>query len=102
MVKSSYLKAPENTSVDLLLIAGEHSGDQHGAKLISKIHKRNPELNICAIGGPEMEKGSAQFLYNLADSSVVGLVEVLKNYSFFKKLFDSVLQWISEYRPRRV
>ena len=34
--------------------------------------------------------------------SVVGLVEVLKNYGFFKKLSEAVAGWISEYRPKAV
>jgi lipid-A-disaccharide synthase len=35
-------------------------------------------------------------------SSVVGLVEVLKNYAFFKALFGETLRWITEHRPRAV
>jgi lipid-A-disaccharide synthase len=33
---------------------------------------------------------------------VVGLVEVLKNYGFFKQLFEETLQWIAKHRPRVV
>ena len=89
-------------SVDLLLIAGEHSGDQHAAKIVNQLLSQNPNLNICALGGPELQKTKAQFLYDLTDSSVVGLVEVLKNYPFFKRLFDSVLKWIRVYNPKRI
>lgn len=32
----------------------------------------------------------------------MGLVEVLKNYSFFKAIFDETLRWIGEHRPRAV
>jgi lipid-A-disaccharide synthase len=41
-------------------------------------------------------------LHDLTASSVVGLVEVLKNYSFFKALMEETLRWIGEYRPRAV
>jgi lipid-A-disaccharide synthase len=33
---------------------------------------------------------------------VVGLVEVLKNYSFFRALFAETLRWIEEHKPRAV
>lgn len=101
-MKQTRLNAPEVDPVDLLLVAGEHSGDQHAARLITEMYSMKPDLNICAVGGPAMEKTPAQFLFNLADSSVVGLVEVLKNYRFFKAFFEQLLDWISLYRPKRI
>ncbi len=88
--------------VDLLLIAGEHSGDEHAARLIGSLLASSPRMKIAALGGPKMEAAGAQLLFDLTASSVVGLVEVLKNYSFFKALFAATLAWIEEHRPRAV
>ena len=94
---------PKFGKVDILFIAGEHSGDQHGAEIIEKILQKDPNKKICMIGGPAMEKlKQAQFLFNLADSSVVGFVEVLRNYNFFKKIFDDLMEWISFHSPKRI
>jgi len=87
---------------DLLIIAGEHSGDEHAAKIVKDLLKDNPDLSICAIGGENLKKENVQFLFDLVNHSVVGLVEVLKHYSFFKKFFDNVIDWISKYQPKRI
>jgi len=86
----------------LLIIAGEHSGDQHAAKVVRDLRIQRPELEICALGGPELAAAGAQLLHDMTASSVVGFVEVLKNYSFFKALFDETLRWIETHRPRAI
>jgi lipid-A-disaccharide synthase len=96
------LPAPRGDHVDLLVIAGEHSGDEHAACLVRELSEKQPGLVVSALGGPKLAEAGAQLLYDLTASSVVGLVEVLKNYSFFKALFAEVLRWTAEYRPRAV
>ena len=88
--------------MDLLIIAGEHSGDEHAARMASGLRSLRPELRICALGGPALAAAGAQLLHDLTDSSVVGLVEVLKNLRFFRQLFAATLRWIEQYRPRAV
>lgn len=96
------LPAPVGGHVDVLIVAGEHSGDEQAARVVRELRAKQPGLVIAALGGPELAKAGAQLLHDLTASSVVGLVEVLKNYSFFKALFDETLRWIAEYRPRAV
>lgn len=88
--------------MDLLVIAGEHSGDEHAARLVGDLRARRPELAVCALGGKHLAAAGAQLLHDLTASSVVGFVEVLKNYSFFKALFDETLRWVEEHKPRAV
>ncbi len=97
-----FLPPPAGDGVDLLLVAGEHSGDEHAARLIRALRVSSPGLRIAALGGPEVADAGAQLLHDLTASSVVGLVEVLKNYSFFRALFDATVTWIMEHRPRAV
>lgn len=89
-------------SVDLLVVAGEHSGDEHAARVVRELRARQPALKIAALGGPQLAAAGAQLLHDMTESSVVGLVEVLKNYSFFKALFEETLRWTAEHRPRVV
>ena len=97
-----HLPPPAAGRVDLLVIAGEHSGDQHGASMVRELLGKRPDLVVVALGGPELARAGAQLLHDLTASSVVGLVEVLKNYSFFKTLFFETIRWIEQYRPRVV
>ena len=94
-----HLPPPRDGGVDLLIIAGEHSGDQHAAAMLRGALAQRPGLRVAALGGTELAAAGAQLLHDLTASSVVGLVEVLKNYSFFRALFHETLRWIAEHRP---
>jgi len=93
---------PTGGRVDVLIVAGEHSGDEHGARMVRELRAKQPGLAIAALGGPELAAAGAQLLHDLTASSVVGFVEVLKNYSAFRALFNETLRWIAVHRPRAV
>ena len=88
--------------MDLLVIAGEASGDEHAAVLVGNLKKKFPNLKVAALGGKNLKESGADFLFDLVDHAVVGVFEVLKNYRFFKKLFLCTLEWISEFRPKAI
>lgn len=93
---------PSGGRVDVLIIAGEHSGDEHAARMVRELRERQPGLAVAALGGPQLAAAGAQVLHEMTSSSVVGIVEVLKNYPFFKALFAETLRWLETYRPRVV
>ena len=96
------LPEPESGRPDLLVIAGEHSGDQHGSRLISGLRELRPDLRIAAIGGRWMEEAGAQLLFPLTDYSVVGFFEVLGGVTFFREFMGKTMDWISRHRPRHL
>jgi len=102
MARSFDLPKPDCKGVDVLVIAGEHSGDEHAARLIEKALSRRPGLKVCALGGRRLEAAGAQLLFDLTEYSIVGFVEVLSHYSELKKLFEEIVLWIIEHRPRAV
>jgi lipid-A-disaccharide synthase len=97
-----FLPPPAGGRVDVLIVAGEHSGDEHAARLVRELRAAHPSLAIAALGGPNLAAAGAQLLHDLTASSVVGLVEVLRHFSYFKALFHATADWISTYRPRIV
>ncbi len=96
------LPPPAGGRPDVLIIAGEHSGDEHGARMVRELRQLQPGRMVCALGGPQLAGAGAQLLWDLTASSVVGIVEVLRNLSFFSALHAEILRWIAEYRPRVV
>ncbi len=96
------LSPPAEGRVDLLIVAGEHSGDEHGARMVRELRAKQPGLVIAALGGPGLAAAGAQLLHDMTATSVVGFVEVLKNYPFFRQLFNETLRWIGEHRPKAV
>jgi len=101
MIDRISLRAPE-ARPDVLIIAGEHSGDQHAAAMTRGLLERRPAAQVYALGGRELRRAGAVALFDLVDHSVVGFVEVIKHYGFFKRLFEAVVAWIREHRPRAV
>jgi lipid-A-disaccharide synthase len=88
--------------VDLLVIAGEHSGDQHVASVVGELKIKHPELNICAFGGKCLAESGARLILDMTKFSIVGLMEVAFRYFFFRKLLGKVVAWIKKYEPRVV
>jgi len=93
---------PEQGAVDVLVIAGEHSGDEHAARMVASAIAKNDSLKVCAVGGRHLQAAGAQLLFDLTQYSVVGFVEDLRNYKELKRLFDEIVGWIKEYRPKAV
>jgi len=96
------LPPPEGGRVDVLIVAGEHSGDEHAARMVQGLRAQQPALRVCALGGPKLAAAGAQLLHDLTTSSVVGFVEVLQNIRFFQRLFGATRDWIGQHRPRAV
>lgn len=74
------------------IIAGEASGDLHGANLIASLRKKDPRAKIRAWGGNLMKKQGVTLVKHYRDLAFMGFVEVLlhlrtilKNLSFCKK-----------------
>lgn len=105
---------------DLLILTGEHSGDEHAARMLRQAWDRRPGLRVAVIGGENLERlcreqdpGEArgaegetvragQFLFDLTAYSVVGVAEVLRHYGFFRSFFYETVDWIDQHRPRAV
>ena len=54
------LPPPAEGRVDLLIVAGEHSGDEHGARMVRELRTKQPGLAIAALGGPELAAAGAK------------------------------------------
>jgi lipid-A-disaccharide synthase len=79
------------------IIAGEASGDQHGAKLVEAMRQRNSALFFCGIGGPALRQAGVRILVDASELTVVGITEVfsklpgiLKGMGIIKKLLKSL------------
>lgn len=93
---------PPEGPVDLLLVAGEHSGDEHAARLVAELRALRPHWRVAALGGPLLQRAGAQLLLDLTRHSVVGLAEVLRHYGFFRDLLAETAGWVTRHRPRAV
>ena len=84
-----------------MLIAGEASGDTLGAELVKALRAEpgGDSFVFFGAGGPKLAAAGAEISLDLAAHAVVGIVEVLKNYSKFKGFFDQLLALALEKKP---
>ncbi|MDH4030090.1 MAG: lipid-A-disaccharide synthase [Chromatiales bacterium] len=61
------------------LVAGEASGDQLGAGLITAIRQRCPEAEFYGVGGPGMTAAGFHAWYDAEQLSVIGLSEIVRH-----------------------
>ncbi len=84
------------------MVAGEASGDAHGAELIQALKEKQPKVRIIGVGGPRMASAGQEQLLDLSAHAVLGLAEVLKQYFKFRKFRDQVLDLARLERPDAV
>ena len=75
----------------LLVVAGEDSGDLHGAELLRELKALQPDLRVVGVGGPRMTPYLDRKLADVKDLAVVGFVEVLKHLPALNRLFKAIL-----------
>lgn len=85
---------------DVLVVAGEPSGDLHASVLVRELKARHPNLSVCAVGGANLQKAGAHLLFNMISLSVVGLAEVMKLYGTFVRLLKWLVRWVRVYQPK--
>ena len=86
-------------SKNVLIIAGEASGDLHGASLIRELNKLDSSLKIFGIGGDKMQAEGMELIYHIDKMAFLGFVEVIKHLPFIKKV---QLDLIEEVKKRKV
>ena len=77
------------------LVAGEASGDEHGAALMRSLRALAPDAEFFGRGGPQMKAIAGSAFTNWTDdAAVVGLWEVVKHYGYFRQQFAMALEEI--------
>jgi lipid-A-disaccharide synthase len=72
--------------VRLLLSAGEVSGDQHGAALLSSLKERVPGLEVLGLGGDRCAAQGMRLLAHQKDLAIIGVVEAFAKIRFARRL----------------
>jgi lipid-A-disaccharide synthase len=84
----------------IYVIAGEMSGDAHAAGLLTELQAMHPDVEIHGVGGPQMQALSGGKVVNwVEDAAVMGVIEVLKRYSWFKERFEKMLKEAVSLKP---
>lgn len=81
------------------LCAGETSGDQLGAELISELRQRYPDAEFAGIGGDTMRAAGLDAWYDATELAMMGLAEVLAHLPRLLKLRKAFRQRVLDWKP---
>lgn len=63
--------------MDVLVVAGEASGDQHAADVVRALKALRPDARFFGMGGPKLAAEGIELVHGAHEISVMGIVEVL-------------------------
>ena len=81
------------------LLAGEHSGDVLGARLMAALKAARPDLRFAGVGGPRMIAEGLESLFPMQELAVMGLLEVLPRVLRLRRLMAAAEADIRARRP---
>jgi lipid-A-disaccharide synthase len=78
----------------LIIIAGEVSGDMHGASLITELRKLDNTIEIFGIGGDKMSAAGMNIIHHINQMAFLGFSEILKHLPFIKRVQKDLINII--------
>ncbi|MCX5828841.1 MAG: lipid-A-disaccharide synthase [Deltaproteobacteria bacterium] len=86
----------------VMIVAGEASGDLHGANLVRAMHAIDSSLEFYGVGGPKMKAAGVLQIADAADMAVVGLTEVFSKLGMILRVMRRLKKSLLEERPALV
>lgn len=83
----------------LFVIAGEASGDMHGANLLRAIKSLAPNAQFEGFGGDRMKAEGMKILRPLDKLSFMGFIEIIQNLGTVRENFKICKQSLTENKP---
>jgi lipid-A-disaccharide synthase len=83
----------------VMIIAGEASGDLHGAGVVRELKRLSPGCEVFGIGGDKMQSAGMQLIYHVRELSIMGFWEVLEHLPLIRSVEKTLLALLKVRRP---
>lgn len=84
------------------ILAGEKSGDQHGANVLRHLNGLDPEAEVFAWGGSALEAEGAKILKSYQSLAFMGVLDVLLHLGRLRRAFKELKQQWESIQPEAV
>ncbi len=85
-----------------MVVAGETSGDIHGAHLCREIRELAPGIKLFGMGGSRMANAGVELIQRIGKTGVVGFWEVYKDIGRYRRIFKHLVAIMEKRRPAAV
>ena len=86
---------------EILIVAGEASGDRHGAAVVREMKSLQKGVSFFGIGGNRLSQAGVELVENADRMAVMGFFEVVLHYRFLRNTFNRLLAEIDKRKPAR-
>jgi lipid-A-disaccharide synthase len=86
----------------VLLVAGEASGDLHGAMLVAALRRLAPDIEVAGVGGTRLRAAGMKILVDTASVATMGFVEVVGSAGRLLSMYRRLVRFMREQRPSLV
>ncbi len=86
----------------LAVVAGEASGDLHASEVVHELRQIDPSLTMFGIGGDLLAKEGMTLLHHAKEMGIVGVFNVIRHLSRFRRIFAELIDRIAAERPDAV
>ena len=83
----------------VFIVAGEASGDVHGANLVKAMSAVDPLVSFQGVGSRHMREAGVRLLWDAAEIAVVGFSEVARHLMTIGKVFRKAAAVLRSWRP---
>ena len=98
------LLKPNPSALSIMIVAGEASGDKHGASLAQALMRLNPETKyqLFGSGGEEMRAAGVETLVDVRDVGVMGVPEIARAVGKLYRAYRTLLGAARLRRPTAI
>src|ERR1043166_253169 len=83
----------------ILLVAGEASGDMHGAELVAALQRAAPAITVWGVGGERLRQAGMHILVDTAAVATMGFVETFGTLGRLLSTYRLLRRFMTEERP---
>lgn len=87
---------------NIVIVAGEASGDLHGANLVREILRLDPDIGFFGIGGDLMKDAGVNISHHVRDMAVVGFFEVINKFPLIRRAMRDMEDLLNSVKPDAV
>lgn len=83
----------------VMILAGEASGDMHGANLTRALQEIDPQIQLLGMGSSLMREAGVELAFDVTGFSTVGFAEAIKSIKTLKRILQQLADLMDREKP---
>lgn len=83
----------------VMILAGEASGDLHGANLARALKELDPQVELLGMGSSLMAGAGVKLAFDITDLSTVGFIEAVRSIKTLKGILQQLSALMDQEKP---